>query len=132
MTPDPQTLAEAATWHYAVALAVLALMGALGHVSRAVFNILPDRLSDRPMMDLMISDGYSWTDMIFKTEYDEAGYYRLDSLHNLRLAVCWAMLSGLIVMLLVPDASKVTAYWIDWGLVALVDLFWYRVETFEW
>lgn len=60
------------------------------------------------------------------------GYYRLDSLHNLRLAVCWAMLSGLIVLLLVPDASKVTAYWIDWGLAALVDLFWYRVKTFEW
>ena len=132
MNPDPQTLAEAATWHYVVALAVFALLGALGHVSRAVFNILPDRLSDRPVMDLVISDGYSWTDMIFKTEYDDAGYYRLDSLHKLRLAVCWAMLSGFVVLLLVPDVSKVIAYWIDWGLAALVDLFWYRVETFEW
>lgn len=59
MSPDLQTLAEAATWHYAVALAVLALMGALAHVVRAVFNVLPDRLSDRPLMDLLISDGYS-------------------------------------------------------------------------
>ena len=132
MNPDPQTLAEAATWHYVVALAVFALLGALGHVSRAVFNILPDRLSDRPVMDLVISDGYSWTDMIFKTEYDDAGYYRLDSLHKLRLAVCWAMLSGFVVLLLVPDVSKVIAYWIDWSLASLVDLFWYRVENFDW
>lgn len=132
MNPDPQTLAEAATWHYAVALVLLALFGALSHVARAVFNILPDRLSDRPMMDLVISDGYSWTDMIFKTEYDENGYYRLDSLHNLRLAISWTMLSGFVILLVKPNASKVCAYWIDQGLVALVDLFWYRVETFTW
>lgn len=131
MNPDPQTFAEAATWHYVVALVLLALMGALGHVVRAVFNVLPDRLSDRPLMDLVISDGYNWADMIFKTEYDDAGYYRLDSLHNLRLSVIWAMLSGFVALLLVPDASKVSAYWIDQGLVALIDLFWYRVETFE-
>jgi len=132
MVPDPQTLPEAATWHYAVALGLFALMGAVGHVVRAVFNIFPDRLSDRPMMDLVISDGYSWHDMIFKTEYDEAGYYRLDSLRNLRLAVGWAMFSGFLVLLLTPDASRLTAYFIDWGLAALVDLFWYRVETFSW
>jgi hypothetical protein len=132
MVPDPQTLTEAATWHYVVALMALALLGALGHVVRAVFNILPDRLSDRPMMDLIISDGYSWHDMIFKTEYDEAGYYRLDSLHNLRLAVCWTMLSGFVVLMVGPDVSKLCAFWIDSGIVALVDLFWYRVETFEW
>lgn len=132
MVPDPQTLPEAATWHYVVAVGLFALVGAVGHVVRAVFNILPDRLSDRPMMDLAISDGYSWQDMIFKTEYDDAGYYRLDSLHNLRLAVCWAMFSGFLILLLAPDASRFAAYWIDFGLAALVDLFWYRVETFEW
>lgn len=38
MTPDPQTLAEAATWHYAVALAVLALMGALWDMFRVPFS----------------------------------------------------------------------------------------------
>ncbi|MBC2774304.1 hypothetical protein H6M51_15675 [Rhizobium sp. AQ_MP] len=132
MVPDPQTLPEAATWHYVVAVGLFALIGAVGHVVRAVFNILPDRLSDRPMMDLVISDGYSWQDMIFKTEYDDAGYYRLDSLHNLRLAVGWAMFSGFLILLLAPDASRLAAYWIDFGLAALVDLFWYRVETFEW
>lgn len=42
------------------------------------------------------------------------------------------MLSGFVVLLLVPDVSKVIAYWIDWSLASLVDLFWYRVETFEW
>lgn len=84
------------------------------------------------MMDLAISDGFSWHDLIFKTEYDEAGYYRLDSLHNLRLAVGWAMFSGFLILLLGQDASRIAAYFIDWGLAALVDLFWYRVETFEW
>ena len=132
MSLDPQTLPEAATWHYVVAVGVCAVLGVVGHVVRAVFNILPDRLSDRPMMDLAISDGYSWADMIFKTEYDEAGYYRLDSLHNLRLAVNWAMLSGFATMLLSPDASKIAAYWIDQGIAGLVDLFWYRIENFEW
>jgi hypothetical protein len=132
MSPDPQTLSEAATWHYAVAIALCILLGAIGHVVRAVFNVLPDRLSDRPMMDLVISDGFNWADMLFKTEYDDAGYYRLDSLHNLRLSVTWAALTGFAVLLLVPDVSKVSAYWIDQGLAALVDLFWYRVETFEW
>lgn len=132
MVPDPQTLPEAATWHYVVTLVALALLGALGHVVRAVFNILPDRLSDRPMMDLIISDGYSWHDMIFKTEYDEAGYYRLDSLHNLRLAVGWTMLSGFVVLIVGPDVSKLCAYFIDSAIVALIDLFWYRVETFAW
>lgn len=132
MSPDPQMLPEAATWHYVVAVALCALMGIVGHVVRAVFNILPDRLSDRPMMDLAISDGYSWTDMILKTEYDEAGYYRLDSLYNLRLAVNWAMFSGFATMLLAPDASKIAAYCIDQGIAWLVDLFWYRIETFEW
>ena len=84
------------------------------------------------MMDLAISDGFSWHDLIFKTEYDEAGYYRLDSLHNLRLAVGWAMFSGFLALLLGQDASRIAAYYIDWGLAALVDLFWYRVETFTW
>ncbi|MDH4413569.1 MAG: hypothetical protein QE484_09695 [Rhizobium sp.] len=132
MSPDLQTLPEAATWHYVVAVGIFALMGALGHVVRAVFNILPDRLSDRPMMDLAISDGFSWHDLIFKTEYDEAGYYRLDSLHNLRLAVGWAMFSGFLALLLAQDASRLAAHLIDSGLAALVDLFWYRVETFTW
>lgn len=132
MSPDLQTPPEAATWRDVVAVGIFAIMGAIGHVVRAVFNILPDRLSDRPMMDLAISDGFSWHDLIFRTEYDEAGYYRLDSLHNLRLAVGWAMFSGFLALLLAQDASRLAAYCIDWGLAALVDLFWYRAETFEW
>ena len=70
---------EASTWHYAVAFVLFVLLGAVGHVVRALFNVYPDRLSDKPLLDLAISDGYDWSDRIFGTEYDDAGYYRLDS-----------------------------------------------------
>lgn len=132
MTTDLNSLPEAATWHYAVALLLCAAFGVVSHVVRAVFNILPDRLSDRPTMDLIISDGYDWKDRLFGTEYDEAGYYRLDSLHNLGLSVRWCTFGGFLILLFSPGASKIAAYCIDSSLAALVDLFWYRVETFEW
>lgn len=35
MNPDLQTLPEAATWHYVVAVGLFAVMGAVGHVVRA-------------------------------------------------------------------------------------------------
>jgi hypothetical protein len=132
MVPDPQTLPEAATWHYAVALALLALIGALGHVLRAVVNIVPDRLTNRPVPDLILSSGYDWKDWLFAIQYDDEGYYRLDSLHNLRIAIGWAVFSGFWLLLFAPDASKIASYCIDQSLAALVDLFWYRVESFEW
>lgn len=118
-----QLEAEAATWHYAVAAFGFLLLGALAHVSRAVFNLYPDRLSDRPMMDLVVSDGYNWSDRIFGTEYDDAGYYRLDSLKNLRLSCVFSLLGGMAVMLLVPGASIAIAAGIDWSLLWLWDLF---------
>ena len=79
--------AEAATWHYFVAAAIFALLGAIGHVCRAVFNVLPDRITDRPLMDLPLSSGYNLPDLLFGTEYDDNGYYRLDSLKNFGISV---------------------------------------------
>lgn len=115
--------AEAATWHYVVAAFGFLLLGALTHVCRAVFNVYPDRLSDRPMMDLVVSDGYNWSDRIFGTEYDDAGYYRLDSLKNLRLSCVFSLIGGMAVMLLAPGASIAIAAGIDWSLLWLWDLF---------
>eukprot|EP01035_Chromulina_nebulosa_P058233 gene58233-79747_t len=55
--PEEQAMPpEADTWHYIVAAFILALVGVLAHIVRAVFNVYPDRLSDRPMLDLMVSD----------------------------------------------------------------------------
>jgi hypothetical protein len=123
---------EAATWHYAVAFVLFLLLGAVGHVARAVFNVYPDRLSDTPMLDLAISDGYDWNDRIFGTEYDDAGYYRLDSWRNFRNATLLSGFSGLAVMLLSDGASGVIAHGIDVGLAWLWDLFLYRLQTLHW
>ncbi|QLF70966.1 hypothetical protein FE840_016215 [Peteryoungia desertarenae] len=123
---------ETATWHYLVAAIVLAFIGVVAHVVRAVFNVYPDRLSDRPLMDLMVSDDYSWSDRLFGTEYDDFGYYRLDSLKNLRLSCLFSVAGGLAVMLFAPGASIVIAQLIDQSLAALVDLWAYRLETYEW
>ena len=120
---------DAATWHYIVAFLLFLLLGALGHVVRAVFNVLPDRLSDRPTMDLLVSDGYNWNDRIFGTEYDDGGYYRLDSWRNLRNACLLSGLSGIVVMLVSDEAAAAIAGAIDLGLAALWDLFLYRIDT---
>lgn len=124
--------AEAATWHYVIAQVLFLLLGVLSHVSRAVFNLFPDRLSDKPMMDMMISDGYDWNDWLFGTEYDENGYYRLDSLKNLRLAVMYSMVGGFAAMLLTPGFSVAMAAGIDWSLAAGWELFKYRLDNPRW
>jgi hypothetical protein len=120
---------DAATWHYIVAFAFFLLLGAIGHIVRAVFNVLPDRLSDKPMMDLVISDGYNMDDHVFGTEYDDGGYYRLDSWRNLRNASLLSGFGGLAVMLFSEGASKVIARGIDTALAFLWDLFLYRLDT---
>lgn len=99
------------TWHFFAFLALLALLGALGHVARALFNPLPDRLSDSDAMDVMVSSGYDWNDYLFGTEYDDAGYYRLDSIHNLRLAIIWSMIGGAFAYLISePDMAHYFAW----------------------
>ena len=123
---------QAYLWHYIIAGVLLALLGEISHVCRAVFNIFPDRLSDKPMMDMLISDGYNLNDMIFGTEYDDAGYYRLDSLKNLRNSVVATLLGGWATMLLVPGASGLAAEAIDESLAWLWRLFLYRLSDIRW
>ena len=53
---------ELATWHFAVAGIIFALLGALAHVCRAVFNVFPDKLSDRPAVNILVSSDYGWAD----------------------------------------------------------------------
>jgi len=122
-------IAQAYLWHYIVAGILLAMLGAVGHVCRAVFNVLPDRLSDKPWMDMLISDGYSLGDRLFGTEYDDAGYYKLDSARNLRNYVVATMIGGWAAMLLVPKASGMAAYLINCSCNWLWDLFLYRLAN---
>ena len=120
---------DAATWHYFVAFFLFLVLGALGHVARAVFNVYPDRLSDKPMMDLLISDGYDTGDRLFGTEYDDGGYYRLDSWRNFRNATVLSGLAGIVIMLVSDEASAAIAAGIDLCLSFLWDLFLFRVDT---
>ena len=120
--------AQAYLWHYVIAALLLAGLGGLGHVTRGVFNVFPDRLSDKPLMDMMISDGYDLNDWLFGTEYDDYGFYRLDSLKNLRIAVWSTVIIGLAVLLIVPHASSLMAYGINQSFVWLWDLFVYRLS----
>lgn len=119
---------QAYLWHYIVAGVVFALLGAIGHVSRAVFNVFPDRLSDKAWMDLLISDGYDIDDYLFGTEYDDAGYYRLDSWKNLRHYVVAMLIGGWAAMLTMPGASGLAALAINSSLAWLWQLFLYRLS----
>lgn len=120
---------EASTWHYAVAFVLFLILGAFGHICRAVFNSLPDRLSDKPMLDLLISDGYDVNDHLLRTEYDDAGYYRLDSWRNFRNATLGCGVAGIAIMLLSDRASGMVAYGIDTGFAWLWDLLLYRLQA---
>lgn len=118
---------ELATWHFAVAGIVFAAFGALAHVCRAVFNVFPDKLSDTPAVNVLVSSDYGWADYFWGTEFDDAGYYRLDSLKNLRLSVVFSVIGGLGAMALIDGAGAGIAALIEAGLGGFIDLFWQRV-----
>ena len=118
---------ELATWHFIAAGVVFAFLGALAHVVRAVFNVFPDKISDTPAVNIMVSSDYGWADHLWGTEFDDAGYYRLDSLKNLRLSVVFTVFGGLAAMLLVDGAGLGIAALIEAGIGAFVDLFWQRI-----
>ncbi|CAN7218202.1 hypothetical protein [Rhizobium sp. LjRoot254] len=92
-------------WYYLLAGMCFVLFGTVAHVSRAVFNVYPDRLSDKPLMDMAISDGYDADDWLFGTEYDEAGFYKLDSGRNLKIAVLSTLALGWGAMLLSTEIA---------------------------
>ena len=120
---------ELATWHFVAAGVAFAVLGALAHVIRAVFNVFPDKISDTPAVNIMVSSDYGWADHVWGTEFDDAGYYRLDSLKNLRLSVVFTVFGGLAAMLLVDGAGLGIAALIDAGIGAFVDLFWQRIAA---
>ena len=115
--------------HYIVAGIVLVILGTVTHVLRALVNLYPDRLSDKPWMDMAVSDGYSFGDRVFGTEYDDGGFYKLDSLRNWRNMVVAMLLSGWAMMLLAPGVSGLVASAINMAFAWLWDLFFYRLET---
>lgn len=118
------------TWHFFAFLLTLAAFGAIGHVLRAVINPIPDRITNSDGIDLMISSGYNLNDHLFGTEYDEFGYYRLDSWRNFRLAIVLAMISGAIAYLI---TGKEIAHLFAWAANNSIgwfgELLMYRLEN---
>lgn len=100
------------TWHFFLFLAILAALGVIGHFTRALINPVPDRLTNSDTFDMVFSDGFSLHDYLFGTEYDEYGYYRLDSWKNFRLSIITSMTAGAIVYLFIePEMAHAFAYY---------------------
>jgi hypothetical protein len=128
---EAQMETELATWHFVVAGILFVVLGTLAHIIRAVFNVFPDKLSDTPAVNVLVSSDYSWGDYLIGTEFDDAGYYRLDSLKNLRLSVTYWLIAGFGVMLFSAEAAQLIAYGIEAGITGFVDLFWQRIEDLK-
>lgn len=118
--------------YYLLAGVIFVLMGVVGHVLRAVVNVYPDRLTDKPWLDMAISDGYDMNDRILGTEYDEAGYYMLDSRRNLVNAVLLTLLPGWAAMVLSTDLALLFAQGANYALAWLGDLFMQRLADARW
>ena len=119
-------------WYYMLAGFCLVLIGTLGHVVRAVANVYPDRLTDKPWLDMAISDGYDLNDRLFGTEYDEAGFYRLDSGRNLAIAVLSTLAAGWGAMLLATPLAVAFAHGADQVFIWLGDLGLRRLAEARW
>lgn len=119
--------AELTTWHFLVALVAFALLGAIGHAVRGLVNPLPDRLSDSPTLDMLISDGYSASDHFLGVEYDDFGYYRLDSLKNLKISVVLSVIGGALAIAFCEGADIQTAHYMNMAASWLGELFQQRM-----
>jgi hypothetical protein len=109
-----------------------ALIGAIGHVIRAKFNLVPDLLFRRNSLNLMFSDGYNLHDALFGTEYDDAGYYRLDSMKNFKISVGWFVGTGWCLMLLSTDFAVLLAHTVDATAGWLGELAMRRLSEATW
>jgi hypothetical protein len=119
-------------WYYFLAGVLFALFGTIAHISRAIFNVYPDRLSDKPWLDMAVSDRYDASDRLFGTEYDEAGYYRLDSLRNLLVSVLSTLALGWVAMLFSTDIALSFVYAINEVFAWVGDLFTRRLAEIRW
>lgn len=119
-------------WYYLLAGVTFVLMGAIGHVCRAVFNVYPDRLTDKSWLDMAISDGYDLNDRLLGTEYDDAGFYRLDSGRNLSNAVFLTVVPGWLAMRVSTDVAVLFARGADFCLSWIGNLFLQRLAEVSW
>ena len=118
--------------YYLFAGALLVALGAIAHVLRATVNLYPDRLTDKKWLDMAVSDGYDARDHLFGTEYDEFGFYRLDSRHNLLIAVLSTLAAGWGAMLLSTELAVAFAQSVDVVISWTGELFTRRLAEARW
>ena len=86
-------------------------------------------LTERPIAHRGYHD---MNDRIFGTEYDDAGFYVLDSGRNLKNAVLLTLLPGWGAMLLSTDVAVLFAKGADFVLLWLGDLFMQKLAEAQW
>ncbi|MEP3234024.1 MAG: hypothetical protein ABJO30_14460 [Hyphomicrobiales bacterium] len=101
-------------WHFLFGLLIAVCAGVLCHVGRAVFNVYPDRLSDSHKMDIIVSSDYSFTDWYYGTEFDDAGFYELYSVKNLRLSIIYNLIFFVVLWFILPNLPNKVAYASNW------------------
>lgn len=89
------------------------ILGTACYLARGLFNPFPDRLSDSAVLDAFVSGDYSSGDHVLGVAFDDNGYYRTDSLHNLRLTIGFAILATLVALFTVPEAPTFWAMVVD-------------------
>lgn len=110
-------------WHYFAAPFVLAFLGVVWHLSRGLWAPLPERVTGSVRGDLLVPLGFLLTDFIHDVEFDEDGYYRLDSIRNLKVAVGLTTFFGMLAVICMPGVGELMAFCLDW-FVALIVLRW--------
>lgn len=120
---------QATLWHYLAAPFVLAAIGALWHVARALWAPYPERFTGSIHTDLYLPLGYLLTDWIHETEFDEDGYYRLDSWRNLKVAVALVVAVGMFFVLFSSSVANFFATYVNATLQWFFDLVVYRWQN---
>ncbi len=120
---------QATVWHYLAAPFVLAGIGALWHLARALWAPFPERVIGSKFVDIHLPFGYLITDLIHETEFDEDGYYRLDSWQNLKVAVSLVVAVGMFFLLFSSEIASFFASCVNTTLQWLVDLAVYRWQN---
>ena len=101
-------------WHFLFGIIAAVSSGVLCHVGRAVFNVFPDRLSDSHTMDMIVSSDYSFADWYYGTEFNDAGFYELHSVKNLRLSIIYNLVTFGVFWFIVPTFPNMVAHAGNW------------------
>lgn len=121
--------AQVTFWHYLAAPFVLAAIGTIWHLARALWAPYPERLTGTWYVDAHLPLGYRLTDWIHETEFDEDGYYRLDSWRNLTVAISLVVAVGMFFILCSPEVAGVFAACVNAALQWFFDLVVYRWQN---